>query len=59
MTTTPSNPDHHTSNGDARLKRRRFSDAYKLRFLDEADRCTKPGQLGLILWREAVKGPSW
>ena len=54
MTTSPSNPDHHTNNGDAKPKRRRFSDAYKLRILDEADRCTKPGQLGLILRREGL-----
>lgn len=54
MTTTASNPDQHTNNGDARPKRRRFSDAYKLRILDEADQCTKPGELGLILRREGL-----
>ncbi len=54
MTTTPSNPDHHTNNGDAKPKRRRFSDAYRLRILDEADRCTRHGELGLLLRREGL-----
>ena len=54
MTATPSDPDHNTNNGDARPRRRRFSDAYKLRILEEADRCTEPGQLGLLLRREGL-----
>ena len=54
MTTTPSNPDHHTNNGDAKPKRRRFSEAYRLRILDEADRCTRHGELGLLLRREGL-----
>ena len=35
-------------------KRRRFSAEYKLRILEEADRCTKPGELGLLLRREGL-----
>lgn len=34
--------------------RRRFEAAYKLRILEEADRCTEPGQLGLLLRREGL-----
>ncbi len=35
-------------------KRRRFSAEYKLRILEEADRCSKPGELGLVLRREGL-----
>ena len=35
-------------------KRRRFSVAYKLRILEEADRCTESGQIGLLLRREGL-----
>jgi transposase-like protein len=34
--------------------RRRFEAAYKLRVLEEADRCTEPGQLGELLRREGL-----
>jgi transposase len=34
--------------------RRRFEAAYKLRILEEADRCSEPGQLGLLLRREGL-----
>ena len=34
--------------------RRRFSAAYKLRIVEEADRCTEPGQLGQLLRREGL-----
>jgi len=34
--------------------RRRFDAAYKLRILEEADRCTQPGQLGELLRREGL-----
>ncbi len=37
-----------------KAKRRRFEAAYKLRVLDEADRCTKPGPLGELLRREGL-----
>ena len=35
-------------------KRRRFSAEYKLRILEEANRCTKPGELGLLLRHEGL-----
>jgi len=35
-------------------KRRRFTTAYKLRILREADACTQPGQLGALLRREGL-----
>jgi transposase-like protein len=34
--------------------RRRFTAAYKLSILQEADRCTKPGQIGALLRREGL-----
>jgi transposase len=38
--------------------RRRFSKAYKLRVLKEADACTKPGQIGALLRREGLYSSS-
>jgi transposase-like protein len=38
----------------AKAKRRRFSQAYKVRILAEADSCTKPGQIGALLRREGL-----
>jgi len=37
-----------------RAKRRRFSAQYKLRILEEADRCTRPGEIGALLRREGL-----
>jgi len=54
MATAPSGPDHPTNNGDAKPTRRRFSAEYKLRILDEADRCSMHGELGLLLRREGL-----
>jgi transposase len=34
--------------------RRRFTAQYKLRILEEADTCTEPGQLGVLLRREGL-----
>ena len=34
--------------------RRQYEAAYKLRILEEADRCTEPGQLGALLRREGL-----
>lgn len=34
--------------------RRRFTPAYKLHILKEAEQCTKPGQLGALLRREGL-----
>src|SRR5690606_23716526 len=38
----------------AKAKRRRFSAEYKRRILREAAACTKPGELGALLRREAL-----
>jgi transposase-like protein len=35
-------------------KRRRFSAAYKAEIVQEADRCTEPGQIGALLRREGL-----
>src|SRR2546426_10520501 len=38
----------------AKARRRRFTAAEKLRVLREADRCSKPGELGALLRREGL-----
>lgn len=38
----------------ARTQRRRFSAAYKLRILQEAEQCQQPGQIGALLRREGL-----
>ena len=38
----------------AKPKRRQFSAAYRLRTLEEADRCTQPGEVGRLLRREGL-----
>ncbi len=37
-----------------KASRRRFTAEYKARILEEADRCTKPGELGALLRREGL-----
>ena len=37
-----------------RAKRRRFSAEYKLHILEEADKCTKRGEIGALLRREGL-----
>ena len=37
-----------------RAKRRRFSAEYKLRILEEADKCTQRGEIGAFLRREGL-----
>ena len=37
-----------------RANRRQFSAAYKLRIVEEADRCTEQGQIGALLRREGL-----
>ncbi len=59
------NPKSHTPNGVSnqqqpqnevtpKAKRCRFSASYKLRILEETDRCTQPGQIGALLRREGL-----
>ena len=38
----------------AKPKRRLFTAAYRLRVLEEADRCTEPGEVGRLLRREGL-----
>jgi transposase len=38
--------------------RRRFTAEYKLRILEQADRCTRPGELGALLRREGLYSSS-
>jgi putative transposase len=40
--------------GAQRPARRRFSDRDKLRILEAADRCTRPGEMGILLRREGI-----
>lgn len=51
---TLTRPDQSLNGTPAKPKRRRFSAEYKLRILEEADRCSKPGELGLLLRREGL-----
>ena len=37
-----------------KAKRRQFSAQYKLRVLEEADQCTRPGEIGALLRREGL-----
>jgi len=37
-----------------KAERRRFTTAYKLRILSEAENCTEPGELGALLRREGL-----
>jgi len=50
--------DRTETNGNPEVpekaKRRRFDAAYKLRILEEAERCSEPGQLGELLRREGL-----
>jgi transposase len=61
MTTATSNgnaPAPHAAPADpevlAKPVRRRFSEEYKQRILQEADACTEPGQVGALLRREGL-----
>ncbi len=38
----------------AKPKRRQFTAAYRLRIVEEADACTRPGQIGQLLRREGL-----
>ena len=53
-----SNGVSHKQRPDAEVvpkaKRRTFTAAYKLRILEEADRCTQSGEIGALLRREGL-----
>lgn len=38
----------------AKARRRRFTASYKLRVLEEVDRCSEPGEIGALLRREGL-----
>ena len=38
----------------ARIQRRRFTAAYKLKILEQAERCSAPGEIGSLLRREGL-----
>ena len=53
----PGRPEARSSCGPEvvdRPLRRRFSPSYKLRIVEEADRCTEPGEVGQVLRREGL-----
>ena len=55
MPTNGLSKDHQPQTEVApKAKRRRFSAQYKLRILEEADSCTRPGQIGALLRREGL-----
>lgn len=47
-------PESEVPEVPERAARRRFDAEYKLRILEEADRCTEAGQLGELLRREGL-----
>ena len=47
-------PDPQVPEVPEKASRRQFDASYKLRILEEADRCTEPGQLGELLRREGL-----
>ena len=47
----PTRPDPEVV---AKPKRRRFTAQYRLRILEEAERCTEPGEVGRLLRREGL-----
>lgn len=54
MEERPSRPMGGTLEVPERPKRRRFSADYKLQVLEEAEKCTEPGQVGALLRREGL-----
>ena len=54
----PSRPARSASDPDpevpAKARRRKFTAAYKLDILAQADACTKPGEIGALLRREGL-----
>jgi len=54
MPQDPSDQPETASSKSQRPVRRRFSEREKLRILEAADRCTRPGEMGLLLRREGI-----
>ena len=51
LDTRPGHPDPEVV---AKPTRRQFTAEYRLRILEEADRCTQPGEVGRLLRREGL-----
>ena len=54
MPNDPSSKPESAPDGAQRPARRRFSDRDKLRILEAADRCSRPGEMGILLRREGI-----
>jgi transposase len=54
MPQEPSDQPETAASKSQRPVRRRFSEREKLRILEAADRCTRPGEMGLLLRREGI-----
>jgi transposase len=54
MLTTRTESERTMAGTPEKPKRRRFSSEEKLRILEAADRCTKQGELGVLLRREGI-----
>jgi transposase len=52
--TSPAVPLEAVSGHSSKPTRRRFTDEYKLRILQEIDACTEPGQISALLRREKL-----
>ena len=58
VSAAPSVPSDTNSEVVPKARRRQISNADKRRILDEADRCTKPGEVGALMRREGVYSSS-
>ena len=54
MSLVPNSLQSHNTGVSATRTRRRFTAAYKLKMLESAAQCTKPGELGALLRREGL-----
>ena len=54
MTSQNPSPDMSDPEVVPKAKRRKFSAEYKVRILEEADRCTERGEIGALLRREGL-----
>jgi transposase len=54
MTSQKAPPDIPDPEVVPKAKRRKFSAEYKVRILEEADRCTERGEIGALLRREGL-----
>lgn len=54
MTGRTKRPDMDATEVPEKARRRTFDQAYRLRIVEEADRCTEAGQIGELLRREGL-----